>query len=199
MGLLPGALFKKQCGVIKTAMNASYSIIVLDVSNFSFADQITAATLQGLVNREQPALFLDYGIYDDPNARRTNEDTMPEDIWQAKYRQYLGNQDRHNLEGYKQFYTIDTQESDSLNEVVKHFLSIVKGVVVWDPTIEDSINIAIMYASLEVLLPISPDRIDWAAQLDLLLSMIYAIDGKIGFPFINGHWSTFNHAAHQKS
>ena len=92
---------------------------------------------------------------------------MPEDIWQAKYRQYLGNQDRHNLEGYKQFYTIDTQESDSLNEVVKHFLSIVKGVVVWDPTIEDSINIAIMYASLEDLLPISPDRIDWAAQLDL--------------------------------
>ncbi len=164
---LPGVKRKKQCGVTKTAMKASYSIIMLDVSNFSFADQITAATLQGLVNREQPALFLDYGIYDDPNARRTNEDTMPEDIWRSKFRQYLGNQDRFNLDGYRQFYSIDTQESDNLNEVVRSFLPIIKGVVVWDPTIEDSINIAVMYASLEDLLPIPPDRIDWAAQLDL--------------------------------
>jgi hypothetical protein len=30
------------------------------------------AALLGLLNRNGPTFFLDYGIYDDPNAQRTN-------------------------------------------------------------------------------------------------------------------------------
>lgn len=150
-------------------MEQVYSVSVLDVSSFSFEDRITAAALQGLANREKPSLFLDHGIYDDPAARRTNEDTMPEDIWQAKFRPYLGNQDRHNLEGYKKIYPIAEQPLDSLEEAVTLFLPSLRGAVVWDPHVEDSINVAIMYAGLEGLLPVAPERVEWAASLNLPL------------------------------
>lgn len=52
----------------------NFSLIqVLDVSQFSYVERVCAATQQGLVNRNGPMLYLDYGIYDDPAARRTNE------------------------------------------------------------------------------------------------------------------------------
>ena len=147
-------------------MAPKYSVSVLDVSNFSYDDRVTAAALQGLVNRDGPVLFLDYGIYDDPDDRTTNEDTMPEEIWQAKFRPFLGNQDRHNLDGYKKLYTIDEQPLSGLEEAVKLRPSL-KGAVLWDPEIDDSINVALMYAALEDLLPIAPHRTEWAANLGL--------------------------------
>jgi hypothetical protein len=148
-------------------MPASFTVIVLDVSRLSYADRVTAACLQGLVNRNRPALFLDHGIYDDPAARKTNEDFMPDDLWYGKFREYLGNQDRHNLEAYHLVYSIQEQTAINLDEVVKSSLSAVHGVVVWDPSLEDSINIALMLSALEGLLPIPPEKIEWAEQLDL--------------------------------
>ncbi len=65
-------------------MNQSPSITVIDVSRFSYAERVCIASVQGLVNRTSPSIYLDYGIYDDPTARRTNENFMDDDIWNAK-------------------------------------------------------------------------------------------------------------------
>jgi hypothetical protein len=52
----------------------SYSQIeMLDVSGKPYAYRLCASALQGILNRNAPTVFLDYGIYDDPDARRTNE------------------------------------------------------------------------------------------------------------------------------
>jgi hypothetical protein len=152
------------------------TVIVLDVSQLSYAGRVTAACLQGLVNRERPALFLEYGIYDDPAARKTNEDIMPDDVWYGKFREYLGNQDRHNLDAYKKIYPIQEQIATSLVEIVEHFRSALHGAVIWDPAIEDSLNIAVMLSALEGLLPIPPEEIGWAEQLEL--SIVHDLRGK---------------------
>jgi hypothetical protein len=154
-------------GVLRPAMIDPYQVTVLDVSHMKYEDQVTAASLQGLVNRDQPSLFLDYGVYDDPESRKTNEAFISEDLWQEKFRDFLGRQDRLNLTAYEKMYPIEEQNENDLEEVVKQFIPILKGFVIWDPEQEDSINIAIMLSSLENLLPISPDHIDWAKQFDL--------------------------------
>ena len=43
-------------------------IDVLDVSGLSWTEKICAACAQGIINRNGAHLFLDYGIYDDPDA-----------------------------------------------------------------------------------------------------------------------------------
>ena len=80
----------------------NHDVQVLDVSALSYAQRLLAAALQGLVNRDGPHLYLDWGIYDDVCARTTNEVFLPEDIWQAKYRPYVGHTDRLNLAYYQE-------------------------------------------------------------------------------------------------
>ncbi|HOQ99117.1 MAG TPA: GxGYxYP family putative glycoside hydrolase [Anaerolineae bacterium] len=149
------------------AMTGTYPIIVLAVGEMRYDDQVTAASLQGLANRTQPAMFLDYGIYDDPASRKTNEDFISEELWREKFRDALGQQDQHNLDAYAKIYPLQPQRVDSLAEAIAHFLPIIKGFVVWDPEQPDSINVAIMICSLESLLPISPDHVDWAERFGL--------------------------------
>ena len=81
-------------------MTETIKIFILDVSHMSYAEQVTAACLQGLANRDQPRLFLDYGIYDDPESRKTNQDALGEDLWVSKFRDAMGRQDEHNLNAY---------------------------------------------------------------------------------------------------
>ncbi len=145
---------------------------LLDVSGMDYAGRLTAAALQGLLNRDGPNLFLNYGIYDDPAARRTNEDFLPEDIWLEKYREYLGNQDLHNLEAYKAFYrlTIRTPElagMSGLGEILAQHKDQVAGAVVWDPELPDTVNIAVMLAGQNNLLVIAPQQLNWAEKTGL--------------------------------
>lgn len=149
------------------AMTNTYPIIVLAVDGMKYEDQVTAATLQGLANRSQPSMFLDYGIYDDPESRKTNEDFISEELWKEKFRDALGKQDQLNLDAYEKIYPLEPQRIGSLEEAIEHFLPIIRGFVVWDPEQEDSINVATMISSLESLLPISPDRLDWVERFGL--------------------------------
>jgi len=154
-------------GILGITMADSYRITVLDVSEMPYADRVTATSLQGLANRERLSLFLDYGIYDDPESRKTNENFISEDLWSGKFRDFLGRQDRLNLDAYEQIYPIEEKNVDNLEQVIEQFLPIIKGFVVWDPDLEDSINIAIMLSSLENLLPVSPEYLDRVKQFDL--------------------------------
>jgi hypothetical protein len=142
-------------------------IDVLDVSQFSYCERVSAAALQGLVNRNGPTIFVDYGIYDDPLARRTNEDFMADDIWFGKYRNLLGAQDQRNLAYYQQEHGAKTQQVKDLAALVHKYHTTLKGCVVWDAALDDTANIALMLAAQEDLLPIEASQLEWSQQFDL--------------------------------
>ncbi len=141
------------------------TIFVLDVSTFSYAERICSAALQGLANRQEPQLFLDYGIYDDPLARRTNEVFLADPIWFGKFRELIGNQDRHNLAYYQSVHGFDSTPTADLDEVINRFRSSLNGCVLWDEALPDTVNIAIMLAAQEDLLVVEAKMLLWAESL----------------------------------
>lgn len=148
-------------------MTETIKIFVLDVSHMSYAEQVTAACLQGLANRDQPRLFLDYGIYDDPESRKTNQDALGEDLWVSKFRDAMGRQDEHNLNAYQKLYPIHVTKLNDLSSAVHQFQDLCRGFVVWDPQQEDTVNLAVMFCSVENWLPVAPDLVEWSKQFGL--------------------------------
>ncbi len=138
----------------------SFSVDVIDVSTADYAERLTATSLQGIVNRESPTVYLNYGIYDDPSTRVTNEVFLDDEIWFEKYRDAIGNQDMHNLEYYETRYDLSiNREVELLPTILKH-LGKFDGIVVWDPEFPDTINIALMMSGVYNLLIVSPDRLE---------------------------------------
>jgi len=135
-------------------------IMVLDVSTMGFAERVCAATLQGLVNRSKPVIYLDYGIYDDPGARRTNENFLDDEIWYSRYREMLGNQDQHNLDYYQNKFNLPLQNFSVLQEVIHHHLASISGWVIWDEELPDTINLALMLCAQEGLLPVTARQLE---------------------------------------
>ncbi|PKN85091.1 MAG: hypothetical protein CVU46_12255 [Chloroflexi bacterium HGW-Chloroflexi-8] len=145
----------------------SATLKLLDVSTCTYAERVTAAALQGLLNRSQPAIFLNYGIYDDPAARRTNEVFLDDEIWFGKYREMLGNQDLLNLSYYQQEHGFLTENISDLSRVVFENRAMLKGCVIWDEDFDDTVNIALMLAAQEDLLVIEKGMLDWAKIFEL--------------------------------
>lgn len=159
-------------------MRLARPVEVLDVSRLDYPGQVCAAAVQGIVNRHGPRLLLDWGIYDDERARRTNEVFLPEEVWRAKYRNYIKRQDLENLKYYRKKYQFKTERITKIDSVIKSHGGLFRGAVVWDPEFPDSVNIALMLASTMGLLVITPDRVEWANRL--------------GFPVIEdlrGRWT----------
>ena len=142
-------------------------IFVLDVSKLSFSERVCAAALQGLVNRKVATLYLDYGFYDDPSARRTNEEFIDDENWFGKYRAFLGNQDEHNIEYYRKRHGFDIEELSSLSEALNKFRNDYGGLVIWDESLLDTVNAAVMLAGLENLIPVTMNLIEELALQDL--------------------------------
>ena len=142
-------------------------IFVLDVSELSFSERVCAAALQGLVNRKGAILYLDYGFYDDPSARRTNEEFIDDENWFGKYRAFLGNQDEHNIEYYRMEHGFDIEELSSLSEALNKFRNDYGGLVIWDESLLDTVNAAVMLAGLENLIPVTMNLIEELALHDL--------------------------------
>ncbi len=140
---------------------------LLDVSDLSYVWRITAAALQGLLNRSGPVLFLNYGIYDDPMARRTNEVFLDDELWFGKYRPMIGNQDLNNFAYYQQEYGYQAQTTSNLKDLILENKAVLHGCVIWDKDMPDAINIALMLAAQEELLVIEKSMLDWAQDLEL--------------------------------
>ncbi|MBE0687684.1 MAG: hypothetical protein IH585_16960 [Anaerolineaceae bacterium] len=136
-------------------MTEFHSINVVEVSQFSYAERVCASALQGLVNRTFPSIYLDYGIYDDPTARRTNEDFLDDEIWYSKYRDLLGNQDQRNLDYYREKYKLAITSAVNLKELVTANFDKLSGLVIWDEDLPDTVNTALMLAAQENLLPVT--------------------------------------------
>jgi hypothetical protein len=148
-------------------MSLEKTIALLDVSSLVYNDRVCAAVVQGLLNRSSPKIFLDYGYYDDPMTRRTNEVFMDDDFWYGKYRAMLGNQDQNNLDYYKQAHGFTVKPVKDLDALIRQNLSVFKGYIVWDDTQPDTINLAVMLAGLDELIAVSPAREEWAKTLNL--------------------------------
>src|SRR5665648_24647 len=142
-------------------------IFVLDVSTISYTEQVCAAALQGLVNRVEARIFLDFGIYDDPQARRTNEIFLDDDIWFNKFREILSNQDRHNLTYYRDAHGLAVIEVESLDQLIRQFRGSLNGCVVWDTDLPDTVNVAIMLAAQEGLLAVNANLLPQAESQNL--------------------------------
>ena len=136
------------------------AIDLLDISDLSFAERLTANGLQGLVNRAGPALFLDYGRYDDPGNRRTNSVQMTEENWLGKYRAVLNRNDLDNLDYYRSEYDLAVTPLADLPAAILKYRDHLKGLVIWDPDLVDSINLALTLAGLHDLLICHPDQVE---------------------------------------
>jgi hypothetical protein len=147
--------------------SSSFQIETLDVSGKPYAYRLCAAALQGIINRRAPTVYLDYGIYDDPDARRTNEVFLDDETWYGKYRTLLGNQDQRNLEYYRQVHGFQTQVVNSLDELIRKHKESFNGYVLWDAAMPDTANLALMFASQEDLLPVEAGMETWAKQQGL--------------------------------
>ena len=148
----------------------SNTVYLLDVSKASYAERVSAAALQGLANRGGARIFLEYGVYDEPLARRTNEDFMDDKMWYGKFRAMLGNQDERNLEYYKKELGLRVEKISDLAHLVQKHRGLLKGCVVWDFSEPDTANLSLMLAAQEDLLPVEAGLLqaDFAAGLPIL-------------------------------
>ncbi len=135
-------------------------ITVLTIEGMNYARRLTANSLQGLVNRRGALLYLDYGSYDDPSTRRTNSVQMTEEDWFNKYRAVLLHNDQDNLAYFKHEFQLEIETLDSLESAIRIFRDDLQGMVIWDPELPDSINLALIYAGLHKLLVVHPDDAD---------------------------------------
>ncbi len=138
------------------------SVVVFDVWNYFEEANITntphradiiymLTSLQGIVNREEPRLYLltALALFDleskyisDPDRAKRSVTEM-DAVW---------------LEYLKEKGWIDPAsivQSDTLAEVVEHFRGEIKGLVKWDVSVGATINAAFMAAGAEDLLPVS--------------------------------------------
>lgn len=143
------------------------TITVLDVHSLPYPARLCAAALQGLVNRGGPRIYLDYGIYDDPEARRTNEVFFDDELWFGKYRALLGNQDQCNLKEYRQRYHLALSNENDLIRFIEKHLEMISGLVIWVEDFPDTANIAVMLAGLEGWLPVTPGLVQQLEEFGL--------------------------------
>ncbi len=141
-------------------------VSVLDLSAMDYPTRLCAAALQGLLNRRGTRVFLDYGIYDDPAARRTNEVFLDDALWFSKYRDLLGYQDRRNMEYYREAHKLQFQAA-TLEQLITENLGSLNGYIIWDVDFDDTSNIALMFSAQQDLLPITPQMEPWAQRLGL--------------------------------
>lgn len=142
------------------------SVKVLDVSALSYPQRLCAAALQGLINRDGPHVFLDYGIYDDPAARRTNEVFLDDELWYSKYRDLLGYQDRRNLDYYQEAHNF-LPRPVTLEQLITENSSMIQGYIIWDLELTETANIALMLSAQKNLLPITREMESWIQQFNL--------------------------------
>lgn len=146
-------------------MPETYEVDLLDITELGYEDRLTASVLQGLANREAPSLYLVNKNYDDPGTRKTNVIHMTDDNWYKKYRQFIKDNDSANLDYYKSVYALKTHSLAGLDKAVQKYSHLLHGLVVWDPDLIDSVNLALMLAAKDNLLVIAPCQIEWAKSM----------------------------------
>ena len=130
--------------------NATDHLMVVDGTNSSFAELLTLGCLQGLVNRELSRVYIDReGELDDPDS------LLNFVLW------------RYNL----------TSEVVVPGKFLADFAHHARGLVVYDPGVPDTINVARTVAGLQDLLVMDPER---ASDLSDLTGLEVELDLREG-------------------
>jgi len=143
-------------------------VYVLDLWNMyeqegfdSLEKQVNATyfitALQGIVNREEPVLFLDAALnligVELDDAHITNRNMQVD--FQSMDKHWLG-----WLQSSGMLQNRPTVQITSLKELVDQFADQVNGLVLWDMETPSSVNLALTAAGCEDLLPLSRDLDD---------------------------------------
>jgi hypothetical protein len=110
---------------------AVYAVHLSDLRERAWETQLTLTCLQGLVNRDAPCLFLVQDKYDD--------------LW---------------LEWLQERGDVEAVHWLAVDEVLRRFAPWVEGVVITDPDIAASINVATMLAGVRNMLVVSPAGVE---------------------------------------
>jgi hypothetical protein len=109
---------------------------VLDIHQASIETKITSLAFQGLANREGSRIFYKARFWNWPRS---------DEFWMD----YLANNKGFRFE-----------QVETLSDLVRLYPRVAKGLVVWDPNIEQTKWIALIMAGLDDLLPIPPECIE---------------------------------------
>lgn len=143
------------------------------------------ATVQGIVNRDKPRLYIDFirneyaDVFEVDAAHAAKVSCEPDRFWFDQMRKSGG-----YLAGYK------LQNLASVGGVVQVFRSFLKGAVVWDQTVPATMNVASTVAGVEDLLPLRYDMeagvYDWFVRrggiLPVKRNLFGLFDGKGTIP-----------------
>jgi len=131
-------------------------IYVLDTRNLSENMKITCVTLQGLVNRKEPKLYL---------------------LWYGQSRESFGVErvvvspapdcDTQWLQYYKEEHGLEHEPINSPIDAISKFASEVDGYIVYDPNFRDTINVATTMAGVKNAIVASPEHVEVLTSLGL--------------------------------
>jgi len=147
--------------------NIENDVYLINCEQFDFDDKLTCTSLQGLLNRAGPVLFLDYGYYDKLSDRTTNEEFINDELWFGKYRAMVGRQDARNLAEYKERFHLEPQEISDFRQLIREYKSQFRGFVVWDDKLPETISTAMMLSGLEELIILSSRQVSIAEEVGL--------------------------------
>lgn len=142
-------------------------VYLIHCSDLTFEDRLTCTSIQGVLNKAGPRVFLNYGYYDKLSDRITNEVFIDDERWFGKYRAMIGQQDLRNLSYYQSQFDFPIEEILDYHELIRQEKSSFKGFVVWDPALIETISLATMLSGLERLLIIAPNQVSLSEETDL--------------------------------
>ena len=137
---------------MKEVVKATYHLDVIDLRGKDYKTRILALSLQGIVNRDKPRLYV---------------------LWESKDK--FGNPSKKWLKYYKSKGWIEFKEI-SVREAIRKYKNRIKGFVVYDPDFKHSINIATTMAGLRDVLIAHPYFIKFLKRLGL--KMVEDLRGK---------------------
>lgn len=117
---------------------------VLAIYNMSIEEKLTALAFQGLANRDGANVYLKSKFWNWPKA---------DEFWSNYFAE---------RKGFK------FEQVESLPDLVKLYPGTAKGIVVWDPRIDQSKWVALIIASLKDCLPVAPECIDRYGELPIV-------------------------------
>jgi len=129
-GITPVSEPKPFDGVLPRAKPLAQKIYVLDVERYSTADKLLAVSIQGIVNKNEPQVFLKW--------------TSLDPAWLSYFVQ--------------KGYISSTENINTLSELVNKFRQQIKGKIIYDPNMQVTVNIATMLAGVKDAMIVSPTQ-----------------------------------------
>ncbi|MBC7328590.1 hypothetical protein H5T87_10860 [bacterium] len=114
--------------VLHSWLMCSASITVIDVKDRDWDEGLLLVTLQGIVNKDGPHIYLLFNPQGD-------------DFW---------------LGYYKKRFDLKYEFENKLSNIINKYKKYLKGYIVWEPRVPDTANVATLIAGLENVVAVSP-------------------------------------------